>query len=209
MGLFGPPNVSALKEKGNVKGLIKALDYQKDWRIREFAARALGEIKDPEAIAPLITHLRDFAESVELTASEALAEIGEPAVNELIVALAEENKRKIISDTLVKIGSPAVMQLSEVVRKGLFKNIRCTAAKTLGKLQATDALDALVFALFDPDRDVRKSAAEALVEIGRPCVKKVKDTLASKVMNVEEAQDVLARIKTKSGKKRTANVRPD
>ena len=30
MPLFGPPNVKKLKAKGNVKGLIKALGYDKD-----------------------------------------------------------------------------------------------------------------------------------------------------------------------------------
>ena len=43
MPLFGPPNVEKLKAKGNVKGLIKALDYKKDASVRRAAAKALGK----------------------------------------------------------------------------------------------------------------------------------------------------------------------
>ena len=38
MGLFGPPNIEKLKEKKNVKGLIKALNYRKDDDVRRGAA---------------------------------------------------------------------------------------------------------------------------------------------------------------------------
>ena len=42
---FGPPNIEKLKEKRDVKGLIKALSH-KEWNIRRDAAKALGELND-------------------------------------------------------------------------------------------------------------------------------------------------------------------
>ena len=54
MSLFGPPDVDKLKAKGDIKGLIKALGYQRDWQVRVSAARALGEIGDARAVEALI-----------------------------------------------------------------------------------------------------------------------------------------------------------
>jgi len=59
MGLFGPPNVDGLKARGNVGGLLKALEYRKDSYVCMEAAKALGEIGYPRAVEPLITALRD------------------------------------------------------------------------------------------------------------------------------------------------------
>ena len=52
MSLFGKPNVEKLKAKGNIQGLIKALEYKaldydrnwENWKVREAAAQALGLI---------------------------------------------------------------------------------------------------------------------------------------------------------------------
>jgi hypothetical protein len=44
MPLFGPPNVEKMKAKGNVKGLIKALNYYQNMRVRRAAAEALVTI---------------------------------------------------------------------------------------------------------------------------------------------------------------------
>jgi hypothetical protein len=38
MPLFGPPNVKKMKAKGNIKGLIKALDFNNDRVVRRAAA---------------------------------------------------------------------------------------------------------------------------------------------------------------------------
>lgn len=60
MGLFGlgKPNIKKMKAKRDVEGLIKALSGQ-GWDIHNEAAEALGDIKNPRAIEPLIQALRD------------------------------------------------------------------------------------------------------------------------------------------------------
>jgi hypothetical protein len=65
--LFGPPDVDALLDRGNVRGLIRALSYKKDARVRQKAAGALGEIDDD-------------AVNVQNNAAEALVKIGGPEV---------------------------------------------------------------------------------------------------------------------------------
>jgi len=44
---FGSPNVRKLAAKRDLKGLVKALVYQRDWRVRREAVEALKTIDDP------------------------------------------------------------------------------------------------------------------------------------------------------------------
>ena len=53
----GKPNVVQMKQKRNINGLISALGYAKDQRVRWSAADALGEIGDARAVKPLIAVL--------------------------------------------------------------------------------------------------------------------------------------------------------
>jgi len=58
MPLFGPPDIVKLRKKKDVKGLIKALQYKDDLKIRQAAAETLGQNMDVRAVPPLIKALR-------------------------------------------------------------------------------------------------------------------------------------------------------
>jgi len=75
MSLFGPPDISALVDKLNVNGLIKALRYKNDPQIRATAALALGSIGDDQTVPPLIDALKDQEWSVRRAAALALGQI--------------------------------------------------------------------------------------------------------------------------------------
>jgi HEAT repeat protein len=75
MGLF-KPNVERMTEEKNLSGLIKAL-LHKDSFIREKAAMALGELKDPSSVKPLIALLDDKSSFVQYQAVESLGEIAD------------------------------------------------------------------------------------------------------------------------------------
>ena len=91
MFLFGPPNVEKMKARRDVNGLIRALGYKKDEYVRNAAARALGEIKDPRAVEPLIAALKGEYRGA-CKAAYALGEIKDPrAVEPLIAALKDQN----------------------------------------------------------------------------------------------------------------------
>jgi len=60
--------------KRKVPEFISALK-DSDWMVRQAAAYALGEIKDPRAVKPLISALNDSHWSVRQAAAEALKEI--------------------------------------------------------------------------------------------------------------------------------------
>lgn len=138
MGLFGPPNVEKAKEKGDIKGLIKALGYRSDGNVREAAAKALGEIGKPLAVEPLIAAVMDEKWQVRIAAVGALARIGDTrAVEPLIAAL-----------------------------KHIGPSVRLAAAEALGQIGDARAVEPLIAALKDQERDVRRAAADALAELG-------------------------------------------
>ena len=60
----------------SVESLIKSLTH-KDWRIRQEAARNLGNTQDPKAIQPLITALNDKDWRIQLAAARALGTVGD------------------------------------------------------------------------------------------------------------------------------------
>jgi len=69
-------NIERMEEKGNVKGLIKALK-NRDSDIRQAAARALCKVGDSRAVKPLISALKDTEWLVRRYAAEALGFIGD------------------------------------------------------------------------------------------------------------------------------------
>ncbi|MBA7597586.1 hypothetical protein ES703_04590 [subsurface metagenome] len=99
---MGKPDIVKMKAKGNVKGLIKALEHEA-YDIRVEAAMALGEIGDARAVEPLIQALKDKDRDVRASAAVTLWEIGdERAVAPLTKALKDEYElvRKIAKDAL-------------------------------------------------------------------------------------------------------------
>ena len=78
-------------QAGRVSRLIAALKGR-DANVRQRAAEALGEIKDPRAVEPLIAALKDADMYVRRLAAEALGKIKDPrAVHVLLAGLRERD----------------------------------------------------------------------------------------------------------------------
>jgi HEAT repeat protein len=139
--LFGPPDVEALRGKGDVKGLIAALAHGPDRAVRCAAAQALGSLGDARAVHPLISAILTDPEIVVWeAASEALGWICAPeAVEPLAEALASAH-------------SARSARCVNMVREG--------AARALGRTGDARALQPLIRALADPE--LRQTAARAL-----------------------------------------------
>jgi len=106
MSLF-KPNVSQLAAKGDIAGLINALRYESDPRVRSAAARALGVAYAPRAVTALIKALRDENQFVRLRAAEALGKTADQrALYPLIDTLADADEcvRMMAATSLGKIG---------------------------------------------------------------------------------------------------------
>lgn len=117
--------------------LIDALENQ-DWIVRMHAAKALGRIKDTRAVEPLIPLLQDKVKAVREEATTSLAEIGDAALPSLLDALK----------------NPEWM-------------VRLHAVEALGKSRSADAVEPLLWALFnDHDQAIREDIVRALGQLG-------------------------------------------
>jgi hypothetical protein len=121
-----------------VNQLIKQLGDPNP-NVRWHTVNALGERKDPRAVEPLITTLKDADESVRNGAAYALGLIGKPAVEPLIGALKDGNS---------------------VVRQG--------AAVALGYIDDSRSVGPLNAVLKDTSPEVRESAKRALAKVNAP-----------------------------------------
>lgn len=109
-----------------------------DWIVRMHAAKAMGRIKNPGSIDPLIPLLQDKVKAVREEATAALAAIGDLAIPSLLSALTH-------SDWLVRLH----------------------AVEALGKMRSAAAVEPLLSVLFnDHDAAIREDVVRALGQIG-------------------------------------------
>ncbi len=98
MGFFenlGELNVKLLKRRRDVDGLIKVLQTGAHPESREEAAEAMGEIRDPKAVDPLIGALKDRDHEVREEAAESLGKIGDKRATEPLNALLGDPDPKV------------------------------------------------------------------------------------------------------------------
>ncbi len=161
------PNIEKLKANKDIAGLIKALKYKKNSTIQIEAAQALGQLKDPRAVGPLIEALKDSYAAVLRRTENALDKLNDPkAVESLVSALKSEYSRlqKHLKLAIARIGVPAVEPLIKAL--GDYNlSVRVSAAETLGKINDRRVVEPLIEALRDENWEVRLSAARALGEL--------------------------------------------
>jgi len=138
LGKINPKWRETEEAKRKVPEFISALK-DKDWSVRGAAAIVLGEIKDPRAVEPLISALKDKDEDwyVRYVAAKALGKIKDPQTVELLIS-ALKNK---------DVG------------------VRWGAAYALGEIKDPRTVKPLISALKDEDWNVREEAAKALKKI--------------------------------------------
>ena len=131
------------------------------WDVRKNAAMALGQIKDPRAVEPLIAALKDPEAWVEWSATAALGKIGAPAVEPLIALLngSDEDIRRNAAAShrghRAKSGAPG----SDV-------DIRRNAARALEETKDPRAVEALLAAWKEPDLGVIAGAYSFFIKRG-------------------------------------------
>ena len=137
--LFGPPDVSGLKEAGDISGLIKALSYESDGVVRCQAALCLGDLH---------AHL---------------------ATDELIECLGSDDDPQVRRSAAIALGQirarqaflPLITALHDVQ-----DGVRQAAGEALGKLGNKKAIPFLLEALKTPPQEVQETAAGSLRQLG-------------------------------------------
>jgi HEAT repeat protein len=175
--------------KGDVKGLIKALEYRKDASVRRNATLALGEIGDASNVESLITVLKDEDENVRQTAAKVLGQIRDSkAVDPLIVVLDDSNAdvRETAAEALRQIGNTHIVEPLIVALRN--KSLAHRAATFLGQIGDMRAVELLITIIKDEneDKDVRQTAAKTLEQIGAQAVEPLIATLSDRSKNVRQ-----------------------
>ncbi|GJL63072.1 HEAT repeat domain-containing protein [Candidatus Nitrospira salsa] len=127
------------------------LRYLRDWDSRKYAIKALGKINDERVLDPLISMLKN--DEFKDDATNALAELGLPAVEKLIKALNDKDEfvRKQSILALGEIKDPAAVDpLIENLKNDDWW-IRLTSAAALEKIGDPRGRDAIKPLLKDPD----------------------------------------------------------
>jgi HEAT repeat protein len=151
-----------------VQPLSAILKNHWDSRVRQAAAKSLGQIGDAQAMEPLIAALKNNYESVRQAAAEALGQTGDArAVEPLIVALKddEESVRQAAAEALGQTGDARAVEPLIVALKDDKGSVHQTAARALGKISDAHAVELLIAALKDDKGSVRQATAGVLVKL--------------------------------------------
>src|ERR1043165_2659740 len=147
-----------------VEPLCKAL-YDGDWQVREGAVPGPGQIGSP-AVEMLIKMVRDW--DVRKYVIMALGKIrDERVLDPLMVQLRSDEFKDDATNALVELGEPALERLVKAL-KDKDETVRKQAVLALGHIKHNGAVDPLIEMLADADWFTRLTAAAALEAIGDP-----------------------------------------
>ena len=143
-----------------------------DWGIREDAAMALGESRDPRGVNPLIEALRDSDRAVKTAATSALTAIGAPAVVDLSYCLQDPDLsvQEAAASILSEIADERVLEPLQSALLNQDWVVRMHAARAVGRLGNPGSVETLVLLLQDKVPAVRDEAISALVSMGESAV---------------------------------------
>jgi HEAT repeat protein/beta-lactamase regulating signal transducer with metallopeptidase domain len=142
-------------------------------KVREVAARSLGQLEDHTALDALGAVLSDESIEVRLAAVQALGEIDDPrSVDALLKVLRDDSDPKVREMAAWALGeiedARAVSGLAAALKSERVKEVRLKIVWALGEIEDAKAVDAVSSALSDDDLEIRKMAVWALGEIESP-----------------------------------------
>lgn len=161
-----------LRTKEALEPLLEALKDE-NLEMRREVATSLGRIKDRRSIGPLTVALKHGYEKEEhrhrVVRERIAVAIGEIDLDALVALMTEEDVRireAVMSALLESEETQAIDVFLRILRDAPKPHIRSAAARKLGQTGDYRAVEALITALKDNDRNVRQYSAKALEEIG-------------------------------------------
>jgi HEAT repeat protein len=161
-------------ELGFVDVYAHRLRNARRWSEREYAAETLGLAGLAQAVPALVEALRDRHEdeaSVKSAAATALARLRDATAIPLLVhelVRVDEHSSRNVAEAIVGFGSMATPALLVLLVDPSQAAARVWAARILGRIGDSGAVDDLVARLSDRDDRLRMAAAEALGAIRDP-----------------------------------------
>lgn len=142
-----------------------------DWRETSAAINALRHLDENYLVQLLIEEYMPYGNVYERrVAIRALGEIGHPASIPLLVeALQEDVVREVAKQALVDIGDAAVTEVVGALKHERWET-RDAAAQVLRQIATDDVIASMIKVLFDPAYEVRWSMVTALVARGDAAV---------------------------------------
>ncbi|WOD40429.1 HEAT repeat domain-containing protein [Nodosilinea sp. E11] len=141
-------------------------DDDQDWEARWFAARTLGDLRQPEVIAGLIeTFATTEDDDLRQAVAAALTQIGPPAIAALGQQLAQPALRPIAVQALARIHHPDTIPLLLMAMEDERSPVRATALDALGSYADPLTLPAMEQGLVDPAVPVRLAAIRGLLSL--------------------------------------------
>lgn len=159
--------ISSERFNGEISEVLKALQSGDD-DDREEAARALGELRKPDGVGPLIAALGDRSRYVRREAAKALGAIGdERSIPPLIRALSDEDRsaREGAAEGLALLGEPALGPLTAALDDPDW-HVRMGAVVALRIIGDRTVLPEITRMTGDESRFVRREAVKALGRMG-------------------------------------------
>lgn len=157
---------------------------------RASAAKALGFIGSAEAVPALIKQLSDPNATVRLRVVRALSAIGDvraskPLAKLLTVEVDHEVRREIVAALGTRgLASSAAVDACVRALSDESRDVRSSAARSLGRLASPKGALPLVRALGDDYWSVRRDAENSLMNIGRRAVPELIAALESRKFTV-------------------------
>ncbi len=138
-------------------GFLAETLQEPEERVRINAAWALGRIKDPLAIDPLVTAIIDPSLLVRAKVVEALGEFNTPKVTETLIGALKDKNLLVVVKAINVLGDKADQRAGESLIALLGSDnryVRENAAGALGKLRERRAIPSLVALLNDPMAEI-------------------------------------------------------
>jgi HEAT repeat protein len=184
---FFDPDIEGMETRKDTEGLIRALGYQKKAMVRAKAAEALGRLKAPGSVKPLIAALKDPEWDVREKVAEALGNIADPGSVEPLIACLEQTGSYSAATALGRIGDPrAAVPLRTALKNESEFDHPEIIIEAMRALMDLEGLDNALAPLIDREREVLKySYAEGGNKIKFNALEKIAryDTLyAAKVL---------------------------
>lgn len=157
-----------------VQPLIDFMAAVKHEQLDPAVPEALGYLRDSRAVKPLIAKLKDAQSdrtaNMALAAREALAQIGPPAVPDLLAALAQEDPkvREAVVRVLGRCGDARAVEPLLTALKD--PPTRQAAARALGRIGDARAVEPLAALLTSGEAKGKDLVVEALKQIGPPAL---------------------------------------